>query len=175
MSDAVERLLDAVKRLRPRTRETRASLAPIFRRVSQYPAQTVLEALEADAGENPGHWEPQWRWVYSHLRANRSEEHRADADPLALHLATCRRGQQKEGVKGADRKGDFDIWLDWLEAQTFPITHHTVTHKPREDPDGRRAKMAQKIRERERDSWVKRQTEADAMIPAWLQGEPVAV
>jgi hypothetical protein len=175
MNDAVGRLLDTVKRLRPRSKETHASLTPIYRRVSQYPAQAVLEVLEADAGENPGHWEPQWKWIYAQLRTSRSEEYHADTDPLASHLKSLRYMQRKDRVKGADKKTDFDMWLDWVEAQTFPVTHHTVTRRPHDDPDGRRRKAAEKIRERERDYWICEQKQAGATIPAWLQGEPVAV
>jgi len=182
-----EDLFDEVVDLWPRYKTTKTELhTAVWHRLSRYTGTDRFNVLRKHRHDNPDAMRPMWATVFSMLAATTAQESRDDFQGF---LASLRTVWKRIGTKHVDEMTDADVWYNYLEAQTYPITHNTATGKPRPDlePCTHCAALADKhpsmfractrmavacdaarTRRRETEIWVRRLEEAGLAVPTYL-------
>ena len=87
-------------------------------------------------------------------------------------LNNVRRHLEERGVKGCREWNNAEVYQNYVDANTYPITHHTIGPKrglPQDDPDGRRARLAADWRKREGQRWRRYLVNHEFEVPAFLE------
>ena len=181
MENDFEKFCKDVADLWPRCKTTPRQLQVHWNNcVCYHKPGVVSAALSKAVSEFPDDTAPKWKVIFGYL-AGRSERDGVATSEFAILLDHVRHAAKKQGDKGADNMTDEDAWLGYVRAQTFPITHDTITRQPKdygpcplcvkrgEDCGlSRQECLARKRRDMEYRTWANYLEEHGESIPAYL-------
>ena len=128
-------------------------------------ADDVIAALKKHRADEPDAASPTWKAVWRILREQRGENG-GQSNDFQILLTQCRR--YNSHVKGIQNWSDAEVFQAYVDANTYPITHNTITHTPCADDDGRLARHAADWRHNEADHWRTYLLDAGLLVPAFL-------
>jgi hypothetical protein len=145
------------------------------RRYASYPLGDVLRALTDHKLDNPDAMKPNWKDINVRL-GQRSGSVSGYNDFEVFLEYNVRGGLDRHARKHPDRwKGQVPpkdltraaLWQNHLDQQASDI-QDSMPGKPYPDDDGRRAKAAQAMREREATCWLRYYASIGQPPPEWL-------
>ena len=108
---------------------------------------------------------PPWKKIRAWL-AEHGKPHRNDFEILLgqVRHAAARGGWGDRAKNWTDE----EAWLNFLGAQTVPITHNTITKRIKPDADGRLLRESARTRKMWQERWRQEPLDSGAPVPEWL-------
>ena len=132
--ESVEDLAECVNGLwslpRPYTQRQLRTMA--WERLSRYSGTQVREAIEFHRFQQPDEPKPKWKAIFARLREKSKRE---PGSQFQVFLNSLRAAWRKLKVPNVDEMNDANVWQHWLDAQTYPITHDTLTKERKPDDE----------------------------------------
>jgi len=173
--DGFEKL---IRDLWPEYKFTPTMLREIWNSVKKFSADTLAPAMRSHRFDEPDNVRPSWKAIKNELYAKNKGE---SLGMLPAHIAKCRAQLEREWQVNAERCrmsgwrpiaewSDQEVWENFLESNTRPITHYRAGDgwRAHEDDPGRRAKCAKEERRGWVLLWYRKLDQAGDSIPPWI-------